>query len=254
MNSSTLIETSNRLFEIVEDNMVFKPQSGHGKHGRLELDMLSSDMDGIFPHSLQWINFSNKVDNDGGSYLLSYYLGGTKKLKGDIGYCFAERQNWYDNVCTLTFKEPIKMVVGGFRNKEGLWEHIIEEIDYLVGEVTYEWFWNRRTKSDRASSIEIYLDIKDYGRKSENTATENESKPSSVWILEQYDQWFSKASRTTFGVFTSKEKALQSIGYGTEAWNKDYYESGSYGNQWLSDTLDCGIMVQKVELDKFEEL
>lgn len=77
---------------------------------------------------------------------------------------------------------------------------------------------------------------------------------SSVWLLEQYDQWFSNASRTILGVFTSKEKALKSIGYGTENWNNDYYENGSRGDQWLSDTLECGVMVREAKLDKFEEL
>lgn len=252
MDSKIEVETTNRLFEIVEDGMVFKPQSGHGQHGRLELEFLSSDMDGIFPRQSEWTKFSNKVDNDGGSYLLSYYLGGTKKLKGEIGYCFAERKNWYDDVCTLTFKEPIKMVVGGFRNKEGLWEHIIEEVDYLVGEVTYEWFWNRRTKSDRASSIEIYLDIKDYGRKSENTATENESKPSSVWLLEEYDQYFSKASRTTLGVFSSKVNASLAMVDAYSGEERQFRKNGT--DQWVSDVLSCGIMIREVELDKFEEL
>ena len=32
-------------------------------------------------------------------------------------------------------------------------------------------------------------------------------KKQSVWILEQYNQWFSYDSRIPFGVFTSREKA-----------------------------------------------
>lgn len=249
------IQTSNRLFEITEEGLVFKPRAGYGKHGRLELDCLSSDMDGVFPRQTEWTKFSNKVDSNGGVYLLSYYLGGTKKLKGNIGYCFMERQNWYDDVCTLTFKEPIKMVVGGYRNTEGEWEHIIEEVDYLVGEVSYEWFWNRCSNGDRASSIEIYLDIKDYGKRNENVGASSESKASTVWLLEQYDQWFNKTSRIPFGVFTSKEEALASLGYGTDEWEKnEFYQNGSDGNQWLSDILDCGYIVTKVEVNKFEEL
>lgn len=52
-----------------------------------------------------------------------------------------------------------------------------------------------------------------------------------VWILEQYDIWFSSS---------------------TDSWSKDYYENGT--DQWMSDTLDCGIMIREVSLDKFGEL
>lgn len=254
MQTTHGVQTSNRLFEIVEDGMVFKPQSGHGQYGRLELEFLSSDMDGVFPRQSEWTKFSNKVDNDGGSYLLSYYLRGSKKLKGDIGYCTIERQSLYGDECTLTFKKPIKMSVGGFRNKAGEWEHVVEEIDYLVGDVTYEWFWSRNSKNERAQYIEIYLDIKDFGKLSSESTTV--SSTSTVWFLEQFDVWFSSDSRISFGVFTSREKAIESMfkNYSKEAIGKDaeFYENGT--NQWVSDELSCGMMIREVELDKFEEL
>lgn len=83
----------------------------------------------------------------------------------------------------------------------------------------------------------------------------NEEKQS-VWILEQYNQWFSYDSRIPFGVFTSREKAIEAMykNYSKEALGKDaqFYENGT--NQWMSDVLSCGIMVREVELDKFEEL
>jgi len=241
-------QTSNRLFEIVDDGIVFKPESNRdAKYGRLEIDNLSSDMDGMFPRQAEWTKFTNKVDNDGGSYILSYYLGGKKNLKGDIGYCMIERQNWYDDVCTLTFKEPIKMVVGGFRNKDGEWEHIIEEVDYLVGEIAYEWFYSKRLRTGRASSIEIYLNIKDYGKK---IVQDVQSERTAVWLLEEYDQWFSSTSRVTLGVFTSKEKAIIRMkeNYG----DAELYECGT--GQWKSDEKSLGIQICEVELDKFEEL
>lgn len=76
------------------------------------------------------------------------------------------------------------------------------------------------------------------------------------WILEQYDQWFSCSSRIPFGLFTSREKAIEAMykNYSKEALGKDaqFYENGT--NQWMSDVLSCGIMVREVELDKFEEL
>ena len=83
----------------------------------------------------------------------------------------------------------------------------------------------------------------------------NEEKQS-VWILEQYNQWFSCSSRIAFGVFTSREKAIEAMykNYSKEALGKDaqFYENGT--NQWMSDVLSCGIQICEVELDKFEEL
>ena len=73
-----------------------------------------------------------------------------------------------------------------------------------------------------------------------------------VWILEQYDIWFSSSSRKIFGIYSSREKALKEIGHGTDGWNKDYYENGA--NQWKSDTLECGIMVREISLDEFGEV
>jgi hypothetical protein len=73
-----------------------------------------------------------------------------------------------------------------------------------------------------------------------------------VWLLEQYDIWFSSDSRRIHGVFSSREKALEAVGYGTDGWNRDYYENGT--NQWKSDALECGIMVSEVELDEFGEV
>ncbi len=77
-----------------------------------------------------------------------------------------------------------------------------------------------------------------------------------VWFLEQFDQHFSCSSRVPFGVFTSKEKAIEAMhqNYSKEALGKEpeFYENGT--NQWMSDVLSCGIQICEVELDKFEEL
>lgn len=163
------METSSQLFELVDFGAALEPlKRTHpqscdcGGYGYMQIDYLDKDYDGVFPTQLSWINYANKVDTDGGSYILSKMLGGSKKLKGDIGYCQVEREAWYEDICTMTFKEPIKMVVGGYRTGDGKWKHIIEEVDYIKGAVTYEWLWKQG--DSRASAIEIYLHIKDYGK------------------------------------------------------------------------------------------
>lgn len=158
VNVNETMETSSQLFELVDFGAVLKPlERTHpqscdcGGYGYMQIDNLDSDMDGIFPTKLSWINYANNVDADGGSYILSKMLGGSKKLKGDIGYCQVEREAWYEDICTMTFKEPIKMVVGGYRTGDGKWKHIIEEVDYIKGEVTYEWLWKQG--DSRASGL-----------------------------------------------------------------------------------------------------
>ncbi|AII15561.1 hypothetical protein CIG1485E_a0036 (plasmid) [Campylobacter iguaniorum] len=163
------METSSQLFELVDFGAALKPlERTHpqsfpcGGYGYMQIDYLESDYDGVFPTKASWAKYAKSVDEDGASYILSKMLGGSKKLKGDIGYCQCEREAWYEDTCTMTFKEPIKMVVGGYRSGEGKWIDIIEEVDYLKGEITYEWLWSRG--DERASAIEIYLHIKDYGK------------------------------------------------------------------------------------------
>lgn len=73
-----------------------------------------------------------------------------------------------------------------------------------------------------------------------------------VWILEEYDQYFSKASRTTLGVFSSKVNASLAMVDAYSGEERQFRKNGT--DQWVSDVLSCGIMIREVELDKFEEL
>lgn len=83
--------------------------------------------------------------------------------------------------------------------------------------------------------------------------TFNHSKAkTTVWLLEQYDMWFSSSSRVIFGVYSSREAALKTIGHDTDTWKQNYYDNGT--NQWKSDILECGIMVREINLDEFEEI
>jgi len=78
-----------------------------------------------------------------------------------------------------------------------------------------------------------------------------------VWLLEEYDIWFSANSRILFGIFTTREKAIKAIfeNYSEKALgvkNIDLYENGT--NQWKSDTLNCGINIREIKLNNFEEV
>jgi|GEM_PF-6324534 len=80
---------------------------------------------------------------------------------------------------------------------------------------------------------------------------DNEKKQT-VWLLEEYDQYFSKASRTILGVFSSKVNASLAMVDAYSGEERQFRKNGT--DQWVSDVLSCGIMIREVELDKFEEL
>lgn len=96
------------------------------------------------------------------------------------------------------------------------------------------------------SEMDLYVDF------IQRFAKENQK----AWILESYDQWFSYSSRIPFGVFTSREKAIEAMykNYSKEALGKDaeLYENGT--NQWKSDVLSGGIIIREFELNKYEEI
>lgn len=83
-----------------------------------------------------------------------------------------------------------------------------------------------------------------------------QSQKKTVWLIEAYDQWFSRSSCNPFCICSSRESAIKTIYecYSKEAIGQDaeLYENGT--NQWKSDVLSCGIMIREVELDKPEEL
>jgi len=71
----------------------------------------------------------------------------------------------------------------------------------------------------------------------------------SVYLLELFDKYFSNDSKKTLGIYSSKEKALEAVGYNKESWKKDeFYENGR--NQWISDKLEEGIMISQYKLNE----
>jgi hypothetical protein len=155
-----LEERSSRLFEIVEDKIVFKPLK-HSGYDLIEVDVLDNKMDGIFPTQKKWENFAHKIDSDIDE-VAKFFIG--TKDSGDMSYCKLVKNNYND--ITLEFKQPIEMVVGGYR-KNDIWIDIVEEVNYIRGEFYLKWTFriNDPLKSNIASGLEIYLSIKDYGIK-----------------------------------------------------------------------------------------
>ncbi|MCK9553202.1 hypothetical protein [Aquamicrobium sp.] len=69
-----------------------------------------------------------------------------------------------------------------------------------------------------------------------------------VWILSQYDLWFSSGSETILGMFDSYDKAYGKM---MEKFsNDDLQQNGE--NQWLSDEQEFGLMIYSSALNQFE--
>ncbi len=149
VNCGEILAPLKKLFYICESS-----------YGYVIFDSLDSEMDGIFANKASWTRFANRVDKEGAAYILDWYMG--KRKKYDMGDFIIKRDSPYDYECTIEFKQSVQMVVGGYRNSNGQWQDIIEEIDFLKGTLTYEWLW--REGDERASCIEIYLEIQDYGK------------------------------------------------------------------------------------------
>jgi len=147
-------QTSNFIYDVIED-IILEP-----KNNTLLIEYLSKTDDGIFTAPINWYNFAHKVDKNGGAGVIDYFIG-RKKLSGNVYNFTLERDNWYESECTLKFNTPIKMVVGGYR-KGGEWINIIESVDFIKGEISYEWLFGRGER--KASSIEIYIEISDFGK------------------------------------------------------------------------------------------
>jgi hypothetical protein len=79
-------------------------------------------------------------------------------------------------------------------------------------------------------------------------------EPKYLYQLERYDQWFSRDSLENFGVFTSKEKAIEAIkenvGPIDDGTENSFYWNGE--NQLISNDMGS-FQFNKVELDCFGE-
>jgi len=87
----------------------------------------------------------------------------------------------------------------------------------------------------------------------------SEIQPKSVYMLYQYDQWFSNDSKVLFGIFTDKtfDEVKEIAMDGFEKFYKDFkndvYSNGK--NQWLNDKHNFGFSIEKVEnINIFEEM
>ena len=80
--------------------------------------------------------------------------------------------------------------------------------------------------------------------------------PKNIYVVEQFDVWFSDSSKVVFGMFDTYEKALNEMKLGFEklypGFNADIYENGA--NQWISDRFEFGVMISELPINVFDEV
>jgi len=146
----TNLETTDRIFEIVDEGFVFKPTKVQNQNAML-LDRFEDDEDGTFPTVRKYINLVKKMDSEGASAFLDFY--GAKKMKFNSGYATIERESKFSDKIKMTFASPIKMIFGYIGE-----EPIIKEISGINGTVTWEAFWSRNGRqTEYCNGIEVYL-------------------------------------------------------------------------------------------------
>jgi hypothetical protein len=154
---------TSQLFEVVENREILKldnPDSSVYK-GVINLDYLSSDYDGVFPTDDDWTKFINNAYLCGSSYIMDEFFFGKEKLENQLSGYMVKRETTDSSEMTIVFDDPIEMVVGGYEQGSE-WVDIVENINFIRGEVTYEWLWGENTQ--RASAIDINMDVISYGK------------------------------------------------------------------------------------------
>ena len=80
--------------------------------------------------------------------------------------------------------------------------------------------------------------------------------PKNIYVVEQFDVWFSDSSKVVFGMFDTYKKALNEMKLGFEklypGFNADIYENGA--NQWISDRFEFGVMISELPINVFDEV
>jgi hypothetical protein len=124
-----------------------------------------------------------------------------------------------------------------------------EDNDFIIWE-PFEGYDLDNLKSLLQQAFETAYALLEKGSKQDNH---------SVFMVYQYDQWFSADSRVLFGVFTNKTldevKKIAMDGFEKlyPGFKDDIYSNGQ--NQWLSDKFDFGVCIEEVEnINVFEEM
>lgn len=80
--------------------------------------------------------------------------------------------------------------------------------------------------------------------------------PKKLYVIKQYDIWFSNSSKVVFGVLDTYEKALNEMKQGFEKLYPDFNSTltANGTNQWISDKYNFGVMISELPSNVFGEI
>ena len=158
------MEKSSNLLNVIDDGAVLEFVSnpnGFNNKKVVFLEYLEADYDGIFANAASWKRFCNRINDNDAAVILNKIYGKKKNCDFEDFTVIRENLKW-GNEIEIQFKNPIKCKVGEYKICDEM-KDIIVEIDYIKGEVDWEWLFSRY--SDFATAIDIFLVVKEYGKK-----------------------------------------------------------------------------------------
>ena len=155
------METTHRIWDILEDEMVLDPYSGRNSShisNAILFDISSDDEDGTYPRVSDYTRLANRLDDEG-TYVWVNRLTRKKNKKNiDYGGCKIERSADYETEAIIEFESPVPVVFGYIGETP-----IVKEVKKIKGEFTHDWFWLKNGRQDRiANGFEIWFNINEF--------------------------------------------------------------------------------------------
>lgn len=153
-----IMETSYKLWSIIDDKSVFKPLEEIYQHqlGKFMLiDQHEDTDDGTFSRVNTYTRLVKRIDNDTSNYL-TWLM--SSKMKIGLDGSILRRVDKHTAKVSLIFDEPINVVFGYVSD-----EPIIKEVTQINGEIYIDWFWRKNGRQNKyANGFEVYLDCEKF--------------------------------------------------------------------------------------------
>lgn len=150
------METTSRLFNVIEENQILKPAKGYYKErDRIYLEDTEDTHDGSWPRVSDYTRFCNKLDNYDYKAVQNFLIG-AKRKKSDWGGVTLHKVD-RDKI-RLEFKEPVKVYFGKVGEKP-----ILQEVKTIEGKLSHEFYWRKNGRQNKiANGIEIFIEEVEY--------------------------------------------------------------------------------------------
>ena len=155
------METTHRIWDILEDEMVLDPYSGRNSshiNNAILFEISDDNEDGTYPRVSDYTRLANRLDDEGTYAWVNRLTRKRNKKNIDYWGCKIERSADYETEATIEFKTPIKVIFGYIGE-----DPIVKEVKRIKGEFTHDWFWLKNGRQDKiANGFEIWFNINEF--------------------------------------------------------------------------------------------